>query len=228
MPKILKWPLMGVVVGSFGVVSCAMAAPAHEHPKTTTKAAPRTAAKSSTRKAKPVVAAKKKSLKEQKLDKLREESDAAYHKGDYPGAIAKFKAIVALDPTDYDSFGTGAWLLWSLGRGDEATAFMRRGVAANPRNWEMWEEAGNHFMLRKILPDAQRCFARAAQLAPKKANTRILRHRWALTAERNGDLPTARRVWQSVVRIYPTDASAARKLKQVEAKMNEAPGAKDV
>jgi Flp pilus assembly protein TadD len=215
MRENLKWPLMGVVLGSLSVAAVTIA-----------RAVPQKATPSSTRKVSP--SATKKSPKEQQLDKLREESDAAYHKGDYAGAVNKFKAIVALDPTDYDAFGTGAWLLWSLGRGDEATAFMRRGLAADPKNWEMWEEAGNHFMLRKILPDAQRCFERAVQLAPKKVETRILRHRWALAAEKNGDLTTARRVWQSVVRAYPTDAVAIRKLKQVEAKMTGVPGAQDV
>ncbi|HEX8833811.1 MAG TPA: tetratricopeptide repeat protein, partial [Abditibacteriaceae bacterium] len=59
-------------------------------------------------------------------------SDEAFHAGDYPRAIGLHKAIVALDPADVESYGVAAWLMWSMGSGDEAVAHIKRGLAANP------------------------------------------------------------------------------------------------
>src|SRR5215216_253999 len=72
-------------------------------------------------------------------------SDEAFHLGDYERAVQLHRARVAIDPEAIDSWGAAAWLLWSMGRGDEAAEFIERGLKVNPDNWEMWNEAGQHY-----------------------------------------------------------------------------------
>lgn len=147
------------------------------------------------------------------------EADEAFHSGDYPRAIVKFRAITVIAPTDVEAYGVGAWLMWSVGNGDEATAFMRRAVANDAQNWEMWAEAGDHFTVRKILPlETQQFYARALALAPKDADTRLTRHRLAFAAETNGDFATAQRVWNEVAQEFSNDNVAARKSRELQAR----------
>ena len=154
-----------------------------------------------------------KSAQEQWLDKLWRESDEAFHKGDFPLAVEKFKAIVVLDPDDVEAFSTGAWLMWSLGNGDEASAFMRRGVQLSPNDGDMWEAAADHFDQRKVFaPEVLRDYQKALELAPSDKNTRLLRHRVAIAAQIVGDLELAQQVWTEVVKLYPDDVTAARRL----------------
>jgi len=148
-------------------------------------------------------------------------SDEAFHLGDYERAVALHKAIVALDPGDVESYGVASWLLWSMGRGEEAMQFIERGVKANLDDWEMWNEAGQHYDLQKRLREAQQAYTRAAELLPKDQNSQMLRRRLAHAAEKAGDFKTAVETWRGLVRDFPNEVVNKNNLARVEKLLQE-------
>jgi tetratricopeptide (TPR) repeat protein len=187
---------------------CAM----HSHAKTTAKPSVKSSAKT----------AKKtpQQIKAEKVDVLWKKSDKAFHDGDYPQAVVYHRQIVALDPADVESYSVASWLLWSLGKGDEAVLHLQRGIKANPQNYEMWEALGNHYANFVKQPKAALfAYQRAVQLAPKNANTQMLRRQLAHAAEGSGDLNLSATTWRGLVKDYPQIAVNKNNLTRVEAKL---------
>jgi len=149
-----------------------------------------------------------------------ERSDMAFHEGDYPRAINLHKAIVALDPHDVESYSVAAWLMWSLGNGDQAQQHMERGLKANPDNWEMWDAAGQQDDLQKYFSKAQDAYTHAVQLIPAKEDSQMLRRRLAHAAEHAGDLQTAFTTWKMLVKDYPHEAVNTHNLTRVQQKLH--------
>jgi tetratricopeptide (TPR) repeat protein len=150
------------------------------------------------------------------VDYFWRKSDEAFHAGDYERAIGCHKAIVVLKPDEIESYSVGAWLLWSLGKGDEALEFIDRGLKKNPDNWEMWEAAGQQYDLQKKFPEAKTAYVRSVALAPKDAEAQMVRRRLAHAAERTGDLALSAQTWHDLVRDFPNEAVNKNNLARVE------------
>lgn len=157
-----------------------------------------------------------KSSIEARVDALWERSDAAFHKGDYPAAVALHRQIVRLAPDDTESYSVGAWLLWSLGKKADANAFIAQGLQANPKNAEMWDAAGQQYSLEKSFADAKVAFGKAVQLFGTKA-PELLRRRLAHAAEGAGDRDLATRTWTNLVRDFPDSPVNKNNLARVRA-----------
>jgi tetratricopeptide (TPR) repeat protein len=149
-------------------------------------------------------------------------SDEAFHAGDYDRAILLHRARVAIDPEAVDSFGAAAWLLWSMGKGGEAIEFIERGLKTNPDNWEMWNEAGQHFDMQKVSKRSQASYQRALELLPEGEPSQMLRRRLAHAAEKAGDLPTSLKIWQGLAKDYPDQVVNQNNLRRVEKLSTEA------
>lgn len=158
---------------------------------------------------------------ESNYDFFLRKSDEAFHVGDYPRAIACHRAIIALEPDAVESYGVAAWLLWSSEKGDEATALIERGVAANVNNWEMMDEAAQHFDLRKMTGRSAALYKRALELIPKDEPSQMLRRRYAHAAEKSGDLQTSATVWRTLVKEFPDEAVNKNNLARVEQALNK-------
>ncbi len=157
---------------------------------------------------------------ESNLDYFWRKSDEAFHKGDYERAIQLHRAIVALDPTDVESYSVGAWLLWSLGKKDDAVAFIQRGTKANPDNWDMWDEAGQHYDLQKMVPESLNAYRQAVAHFPAEApanESQMLRRRLAHSAEHAGEWQLSAQTWRDLVRDFPDEAVNKNNLARVEA-----------
>lgn len=157
---------------------------------------------------------------ESNVDFFWRKSDEAFHKGDYERAIGWHRAIVALEPGDIQSWSVASWLMWSLGHGDEATAWIDKGLRANPDSWEMWNEAAEQFELQKLDPRALEAYKHALEILPADADrqdAQLLRRRLAHAAERQGDLSLSAETWRGLVRDYPDEAVNKNNLARVEA-----------
>lgn len=143
-------------------------------------------------------------------------SDQAFHNGDYDRAVSLHRAIVALDPHDIESYSVAAWLLWSMEKPEDATAFLQRGLAANPESWEMWDSAGQHYDLRKMKTEAKAAYVRAVSLIPKGEDAQMLRRRLAHAAEREGDIALSLQTWRDLVRDFPNEPVNHNNLARVE------------
>ena len=157
---------------------------------------------------------------EARVDRLWEQSDAQFHKGDYPAAIKLHRQIVKLAPDDVESYGVAAWLLWSLGQKADADAFIAQGLKANPKNAEMWDTAGQQYTLEKSFPDAKVAFSNAVRLSGTKA-PELLRRRMAHAAEGAGDWDLATRAWTNLVRDYPNEVVNKNNLARVQAQRSK-------
>lgn len=140
------------------------------------------------------------------IDEFWKSSDEAFHAGHYERAIALHKAIVVLDPHDVESYSNAAWLMWSLGNGDQAQEHIARGLKANPTNWEMWDAAGQQHDLQKYFSKAEFAYSQAVKFIPADVDSQMLRRRWAHAAEHAGNTRTAIGIWQKLVNDYPNDA----------------------
>ena len=156
-------------------------------------------------------------------DYFNRKSDEAFHQGQYDRAIGLQKAIIALEPDNSDAYGGAAWLLWSLGRGEEAVQFLERGLKANPNDWDMWNEAGLNYDLQKLSKQSQAAYTRALQLLPKDEDSQMLRRRLAHAAEKAPDWETALTTWRDLVRDFPNDAVNKNNLARVEKTMATPP-----
>lgn len=201
-------PLLLLAAVPFSLV---LAAPAPTKPAVKPKVAPK----------KPVKAPAKKPLtKEQVVDGLWKQSDVRFHAGDYPGAVALHRKIVALEPTDTESYSVASWLLWSLGKRDDAMVFIQKGLNANPKNAEMWDAAGQHYNLQKLPLKAETAFGKAVGLSGKKAD-RMLRRRYAHAAQDAGHLGKSAQIWRALVADFPSDAVHKNNLARVENLLSE-------
>ena len=151
-------------------------------------------------------------------DYLWRRSDVAFHAGDYPRAIDLHRAIVTVDPTDTESYGVGAWLLWSLDKKDEADAFIAQGLKNNPDNSEMWDVAAQQYGLEKEFASERDAYAKAVGFAGKDAD-QMLRRRYAHASEHAGDLANSAQVWRGLVADFPNEAVNKNNLERVEAEL---------
>lgn len=152
-------------------------------------------------------------------------SDAAFHAGDYERAVGLHKAIVAADPTDVESYGVAAWLMWSMGRVDDSNAHIEQGLRANPQESEMWDAAGQHYDLQKKHALARDSYQKAIELAGPRA-AMMLRRRLAHASEHAGDYALSIRTWQQLVRDFPDDAVNKNNLARVEEAAKKTPAAR--
>jgi tetratricopeptide (TPR) repeat protein len=162
-----------------------------------------------------------------KTAKLWEKSDKAFHDGNYDLAVSYHRKIVEVDPFDTESWGVAAWLLWSMGKKDAALAHIERGLKVNGKDWNMWDEAGQHYQLQagmrnpdlELLKKTKEAFARAVELVPAnvdKNEAMMLRRRLAHAAEKAGDMDMALATWQKLVQDYPDDQVNKNNLARVE------------
>jgi hypothetical protein len=83
------------------------------------------------------------------VDELWTISDEYWHDGDYESCIKIHRRIVQMEPTFTEPYGVAAWLLWSMGRKEEAVDFLKQGIAANPEVSDVYAELGQHYLLRE-------------------------------------------------------------------------------
>ncbi len=182
--------------------------------------APQTKTKANTLK-QPAKAPAKKLTTDQIVDGLWKQSDAKFHKGDYLGAVALHRKIVALEPTDVESYSVASWLLWSLKKPADAVQFIQLGLKANPKDPEMWDAAGQHYTLQKRASDAETAFGKAVELSGKGVQGKggadvLLRRRYAHAAREAGHLAKSITIWRALVADYPNDAVNKNNLAKVE------------
>lgn len=164
-----------------------------------------------------------------KTAKLWEKSDKAFHDGDYETAIIYHRQIEEVDPHDVESFGVASWLIWSLGRKDAALKHIERGLKVNGADWNMWDEAGQHYVLQAgrdeaspLLGKAKDAFARAVEILPKdadKKDAQMLRRRLAHAADKAGDLELSLATWTKLVEDFPDEIVNKNNRARVEQKI---------
>ncbi len=89
------------------------------------------------------------------LDQLWSQSDDHFDHGEYNHSINLCRVIVQGNPRHVEAFAGAAFLLWSTGQNENAIAFLKQGLRANPDSYYMYDELGSFFYVRlKDYPSA--------------------------------------------------------------------------
>jgi len=151
------------------------------------------------------------------VDKVWEQTDEYWHHGDYNRIVALIRFIVEADPTFYEAYGNGAWLLWSMGDTKNADEFLEYGIARAPQKWVLQYEMGFHLYNTKRYAAALPYLEKALKY-PKGAGWPPW-HTLAHCYDRLGQTKKSLQTWEYIVRTYPNDAVAKPNLARLRAKV---------
>jgi tetratricopeptide (TPR) repeat protein len=88
------------------------------------------------------------------MNRLWEQTDEHFHQGEYNHAVALNRIIVQGDPHNVEAYASSAWLLWSMGRNEDAESLLNEGIAANPSTSYMYDEMGIYWNIERKDPKA--------------------------------------------------------------------------
>lgn len=80
--------------------------------------------------------------------------DRYWHWGEYDRVVSLCRKIIVLDPHDIEAYTNAAWLLWSSDKDEEATAWYKEAMVANPEAWEPYWEYAFFLRARKRFAEA--------------------------------------------------------------------------
>ena len=81
------------------------------------------------------------------LGLIYDQADEHFHQGEYNHIYSLCRIVVQGDPHNVEAYGNSAYLLWSSDRSDEAIAFLKQGIKANPNTYYMYDELGAYYWL---------------------------------------------------------------------------------
>ncbi|MFB3879972.1 MAG: tetratricopeptide repeat protein [Armatimonadota bacterium] len=152
-------------------------------------------------------------------DMLWTKTEDYWHVGRWDEAIRLCRQIVQVDPHFVEAYTGAAYLLYSTDKDREAVELFRAGIAANPRNYDLPHEFGMYYMYRHKWDLAVEQFRKATELGAP----RTMQHMLPNALERGGRLEEALAQWQRILKEYPDDAIAKRKIEQLKARARKAP-----
>ncbi len=151
------------------------------------------------------------------VDKVWAETDEYWHHGDYNRIVALIRVIVEADPTFYEAYGDGAWLIWSMGDTKNADEFLEYGISRAPQKWVLQYEFGYHLFNTKRYAAALPYLQKAVTY-PKGAGWPPW-HTLAHCYDKLGQKQKCLETWEYVVRTYPDDAVAKVRLRDIRARV---------
>jgi Flp pilus assembly protein TadD len=122
------------------------------------------------------------------LDSEIEKAKAQRLSGDLGGAAHAFAQMVLVAPDDARVCGEYGKTLVSLGRSDDAVAFLKRAIELRPNDWTLYSAIGAAFDQKSQFADAKTAYQRGLQLNPTSA---ALLNNYAMSRMLAGDLPAA-------------------------------------
>lgn len=125
---------------------------------------------------------------EANLDSEIEKAKAQRLSGDLGGAAHAFAQMVLIVPDDARVCGEYGKTLVSLGRSDDAIAFLKRAIELKPNDWTLYSAIGAAFDQKSQFADAKTAYQRGLQLNPTSA---ALLNNYAMSRMLAGDLPAA-------------------------------------
>jgi len=120
-------------------------------------------------------------------------SDRHWHKGEYAHLVNVNRMVVAARPSFIEPYLDAGWLLWSMGRDQEAEALYDQGIAANPNSYALYNEKGFYLLTRK--KDTKGGLALLEQATTKKDCAKIVLQTLAHAYEKDGQLAKALATW---------------------------------
>lgn len=149
------------------------------------------------------------------LQTLWTEADKHFDKGEWNHTINLCKVVVQGDPHNEEAYADMAYLYWSTDRSDQGVAILKQGLAANPHDYYMYDELGQHYLLEAKKPAlALPYYKQAVRYKCPPFTWHGLAHCY----EQTGDLADAAAAWKTASQ-FPGDRVALVNLKRLQAKM---------
>ena len=129
---------------------------------------------------------------------------SAYATGDYQSALEQYKAAIAKNPEDAESYSNLGQILVRLGKPGEAIPHFQKAISLIPDRWAY------HFNLARALSvlgkwdESIAAYRQAQQLFPNDYATTF---NLALTLHKKGDDQAAVEEYKKAIAMSPTDAS---------------------
>ena len=150
-------------------------------------------------------------------DMLWMKTEDYWHVGKWDEAIRLCRQIVQVDPHFVEAYTGAAYLLYSMDKDDAAIELFRAGMAANPRNYDLPHEFGMYYNYRHKWDLAAEQFEKAVALGAPRA----MQHMLPNVLERAGRLEEALAQWQRILKQYPDDPIAKRRIEQLKARIGK-------
>lgn len=106
-------------------------------------------------------------------------ADLAYASGKTAEALARYKALLKLAPSDQSLLEPAGIAAITLGNYDEAFALLTRATSAPKAGWRAWNALGVVADFRSDWQLADQCYAKASALSPNEAAP-VNNHGWSL------------------------------------------------
>ncbi len=157
------------------------------------------------------------------MENLSEGADEHFHKGEWNHVINIHRVIVQGEPWRVESYSNCAWLLWSSDRNDQALAFLKQGITANPNSYYLLDEMGYHLGVNLKKPsEAIPYYEKAMKFKPLFYTA----HNLARCYEKTEQWNKALKVWEIAVNMpisssIPNNPVAEAGVRRVKAKLSQ-------
>lgn len=149
------------------------------------------------------------------LHHIWEQADVHWHEGEWNHTINLYRIVVQGDPKNTEAYDNSAWLLWSSDRSEEAIAFLKQGLKANPNTWTVYDDMGNHYWVR--MRDPKSAIPYYEQAVKLKA-TWITWNMLARCYERTNQWEKAVKAWETAVK-FTDNVTGPRQLERARAEL---------
>jgi len=140
--------------------------------------------------------------------------------GEYNHVVNLNQVVMEGDPGNLDTYCNNAWLLWSTDRKEMALVALKKGLAANPKTYYMYDEIANYYRIDlHDYPSALPYFEQATKFACPSMTW----HGLALCYEKAGKWEKAVNAWSNACRD-PKDGLAIVRMKRAQAHLDKQQG----
>ncbi|HZP81181.1 MAG TPA: tetratricopeptide repeat protein [Chthonomonadaceae bacterium] len=143
------------------------------------------------------------------------QTDAHFHQGEYNHIINLSRIVAQGDPKNVDAYANSAWLLWSMGRSDEAVDILKQGLASNKDTFYFYDELGQHYLNQRKDPKTALTYY---EEAVKFKCPYYTWHNLAHCYEKTNQWDKAVRAWESATQ-YVDDQLAPVRLRRARAEL---------
>ena len=143
------------------------------------------------------------------VDKLWSETDVYWHHGDYYRIVDLCRLTVEAEPSFNEAYSAGAYLIWSLGDPKGADDLLEYGISRTKNKTELYADLGRHFNFTKRY-DAAETYLKKAISFPDAGPVPYTQ--LAFSYKKRKMYPEAVKVWEQVVKKFPTFPSGPANL----------------
>ena len=151
------------------------------------------------------------------VDRISEQVDYWFDRGDFPRVVAALKALYELDTKDEESLENLGWMLENMEKHDEALAYYVRFRKEHPEVRDAPYYEANFYFKKKLYARIPALLEPILERKPHPNVYRVLAHSY----EKMGQLENSLRVWEAYIGVHPEDGQAKVNRDRVKGKLGK-------